>query len=66
MNEKKQGQALNLIFAALVNEHRREIIYSSSIQPSSIINAPDMEAAIELANGYPNKNGMKIFESVPM
>lgn len=32
----------------------------------SIINAPDMQAAIELANGCPNKNGLKIYESVPM
>ena len=29
-------------------------------------NAPDMEAAIEIANECPNKNGMKIYESVPM
>lgn len=32
----------------------------------SIINAPDMQAAIELAKGCPNKNGLKIYESVPM
>lgn len=32
----------------------------------SIINAPDMKTAIEIANGCPNKSGMKIYESVPM
>lgn len=32
----------------------------------SIINAPNMEAAIEIANGCPGKNGLKIYEAVPM
>ena len=36
MNEKKKAQQLDLIFDALANEHRRAIIYSLSLQPSSI------------------------------
>ena len=36
MNRKKKAQDLDLIFDALANEHRREIIYSLSLQPSSI------------------------------
>lgn len=32
----------------------------------SIINAPDIEAAIKIAQGCPGKNGVKIYESVPM
>ena len=36
MNEKKKAQQLDLIFDALANEHRRTIIYSLSLQPSSI------------------------------
>ena len=63
---KKQGQELNLIFDALAIGQRREIICISSLQRSSIIKAPDREAAIELANGCPNKNGVKIYESVPL
>ena len=36
MNEQKKAQELDLIFDALANEHRREIIYTLSLQPSSI------------------------------
>ena len=32
----------------------------------TIINAPDMDAAIEIASGCPSKTGMRIYESVPM
>ena len=32
----------------------------------SIINAANMAAAIEIAHGCPGKNGLKIYESVPM
>lgn len=32
----------------------------------SIINAVDMEAAIEIASGCPSKTGLRIYESVPM
>ena len=36
MNDRKKTQDLDLIFDALANEHRREIIYSLSLHPSSI------------------------------
>ena len=36
MSEKKKAKELDLIFNALANEHRREIIYTLSLQPSSI------------------------------
>ena len=36
MNEGDQTQDLDVIFDALANEHRREIIYSLSLHPSSI------------------------------
>ncbi|MBI3430545.1 MAG: winged helix-turn-helix transcriptional regulator [Actinobacteria bacterium] len=36
MNKRKKAQDLDLIFDALANEHRREIIYSLSLQPLSI------------------------------
>lgn len=36
MNEKKKAHGLDLIFDALANEHRREIIYTLSLHPSSI------------------------------
>lgn len=32
----------------------------------SIINAADMESAIEIAKGCPGKTGLRIYESVPM
>ena len=43
MNEKKKAQELDLIFDALANEHRREIIYTLSLHPSSISQLASMQ-----------------------
>ena len=43
MNEEKKAQDLDLIFDALANEHRREIIYSLSLHPSSISQLASMQ-----------------------
>ena len=32
----------------------------------SIVNAADMESAIEIANGCPGKTGVRIYEAAPM
>ena len=32
----------------------------------SIVNAADMESAIELAKGCPGKTGIRVYESIPM
>lgn len=43
MNKRKKAQDLDLIFDALANEHRREIIYSLSLQPLSISQLASMQ-----------------------
>ena len=43
MNEKKKAQELDLIFDALANEHRRAIIYTLSLHPSSISQLASMQ-----------------------
>lgn len=38
----------------------------SPVSGYSIVNAADMEGAIEIAKGCPSKAGVRIYESVPM
>ena len=46
MKTKSKEKNLNLLFDALANEHRREIIYHLSLQPASI---SDLAAARDLS-----------------
>ncbi len=46
MKAKSKEKNLNLLFDALANEHRREIIYHLSLQPASI---SDLAAARDLS-----------------
>ncbi len=40
--------------------------WSDFVGGYSLINAPDMTAAVLLAKGCPNKAGVRVFEAIPM
>lgn len=40
--------------------------WSDFVGGYSLVNAADMDAAVALAKGCPNKTGVRVFEAIPM
>ncbi len=51
----------------VTSEGARDITeWSDFVGGYTLISAPDMDAAVELAKGCPNKAGVRVFESMNM